>query len=344
MRNPIRPAFPRGVVPVALFLALGAALPGASAATLKDSRAAMGTRFDITAVHPDPAKGKAAIEAAWAEIERVEELISEWRPSSKVSEINRNAGVAPVPVPKELFQLIRRSLRVSQLTDGAFDITFLSVGRLWNFKSHDSPIPSEEAVREALKDTGYRHVILDEAKGTVFLDRPGTRIGFGGIGQGYGANRAVFVLKEHGVTGGIVNGSGDLVLFGTQENGAKWRVGIGNPLDPDKAFAWIDVTEQAVVTSGDYENYIEKDGKRYGHTIDPRTGWPADGLRSATIVCPDGELADALATGITVLGVEKGLALVNRLKGIEALLVDAKGTIHFSDGLEAMMTKTGEKK
>jgi thiamine biosynthesis lipoprotein len=343
MWNPIRPAIARGAMPVALFLAFGALPAGAGAATLEESRVAMGTRFDITAVHPDAASGKAAIEAAWAEIERVEELISEWRPSSKVSEINRNAGVAPVAVPKELFRLIRRSLRVSQLTDGAFDITFHSVGRLWNFKSRNAPIPSEEAIREALEDTGFRHVILDEAKGTVFLDRPGTRIGFGGIGQGYGANRAVFVLKEHGVTGGIVNGSGDLVLFGTQEGGAKWRVGIGNPLDPGKAFAWIDVTEQAVVTSGDYENFIEKDGKRYGHTIDPRTGWPADGIRSATVVCPDGELADALATGLTVLGLEKGLALINRLEGIEALLVDAKGDIHLSDGLEAMITKAGEK-
>lgn len=315
---------------------------GARAATVKDQRGPMGSKFEITAVHADAEKGRAAIEAAWAEIERIEALISEWRETSKVSEINRQAGVAPVEVPKELFNLVRRSLRVSELTDGAFDVTFHSVGRLWNFKSHTAPIPSAESIRAALEDTGYRHVVLDEARSTVYLDRKGTRIGFGGIGKGYAANRAVFVLKEHGVTGGVVNAAGDLVVFGAQESGRPWRIGIANPLEKTKVFAWLDTTEQAIVTSGDYENYIEVDGRRYGHILDPRTGWPAEELRSVTIVCPDGEIADALATGVTVLGVEKGLALVNRLKGVEAMLVDANGKIHFSEGLESMLKKDTE--
>jgi thiamine biosynthesis lipoprotein len=316
----------------------------ASAATLTDKRGAMGSRFEISAVHPDAKAGQAAVDAAYAEIERIEAVISEWRETSKVSAINRNAGIAPVEVPQELLNLIRRSLRVSVLTDGAFDITFNTVGRLWNFKSHTSPIPDDASIKAALTDIGYRHVVLDEAKRTVFLDRKGTQIGFGAIGKGYAANRAVFILKEHGVSGGVVNAGGDLVIFGTQENGAPWRIGIANPLDRDKVFAYLDTTEQAVVTSGDYENYIEVDGKRYSHILDPRTGYPAAELRSVTIVCPDGELADALATGVSVLGLEAGMKLVNRLRGVEAMLVDQNGTLHFSDGLEAMITKAGADK
>jgi FAD:protein FMN transferase len=327
---------------VASILTVVVACFAVDAATLKDRRAAMGSRFEITAVHPDEKECQGAIDAAYAEIERIEELISEWRESSIVSEINRQAGGEPVAVPAELFNLVRRSLRVSALTDGAFDITFHTVGRLWNFKSPSAPIPSDEAIRAAMEDTGYRRVVLDEAARTVFLERPGTRIGFGAIGKGYAANRAVFVLREHGATGGIVNAGGDLVAFGTQESGELWRVGIANPLDRDTIFAWLDLTEQAVVTSGDYEHFIEVDGRRYSHILDPRTGYPVEELRSVTIVCPDGELADALATGVAVLGTRAGLNLVNRIEGVEGMLVDRDGQLHFSDGLEAMMTRTGD--
>ena len=324
---------------VTLLLLLGA--PLSSAETLRDKRGAMGSRFEITAVHADAKKGQAAIDAAYAEIERIEAIISEWRPSSTVSEINRKAGVAPVEVPQELFNLIRRSIRVSELTGGAFDITFNTVGKLWNFKSHTSPIPADEAIKDALVDIGYKRIVLDSSKRTVFLDRKGTQIGFGAIGKGYAANRAVALLKDLGVTGGVVNAGGDLVIFGSQEDGRPWRIGIANPLDREKVFAWLDTTEQAVVTSGDYEHYIEVDGKRYSHILDPRTGYPAKELRSVTIVCPDGELADALATGVTVLGLKDGLELVNSLRGVEAMVVDSKGTIHFSKGLEAMLSKRG---
>ncbi len=302
----------------------------------------MGSRFEIAVVHADAKRGQEAIDAAYAEIERIEAGISEWRETSTVSELNRKAGVEPVEVSEELFNLTRRSLRVSKLTDGAFDITFHTVGHLWNFKSRTAPIPDDASIRREMTSIGYQHVVLDEAKRTVYLDRKGTQIGFGGIGKGYAANRAVFVLKEHGVTGGVVNASGDIIVFGTQEDGKPWRIGIANPLDRDKVFAYLDITEQAVVTSGDYENYIEVGGTRYSHILDPRTGYPATEVRSATVVCPDAELADALATGLSVLGIDAGLKLVNRLRGVEAMLVDQNGEIHFSGGLEAMMTKPGE--
>ncbi|MGK2856016.1 MAG: FAD:protein FMN transferase [Thermoanaerobaculia bacterium] len=338
MPTAIQPAIASGALVLGL---LSLVATESAAVTLKDQRGAMGSRFEISAVHADPKECQAAIDAAYAEIERIEAVISEWRETSAVSEINRKAGIEPVVVTQELFNLTRRSLRVSGLTDGAFDITFHTVGRLWNFKSRTAPIPDDASIKQALKDTGYRHVVLDESKRTIYLDRESTRIGFGAIGKGYAANRAVFVLKERGVTGGVINAGGDLVIFGTQEDGRSWRIGIANPLDGDKVFAYLDATEQAVVTSGDYENYIEFEGKRYSHILDPRTGYPAGDVRSVTIVCPDGELADALATGVSVLGVDAGLKLVNGLRGVEAMLVDQAGRIHFSQGLESLLTKAG---
>lgn len=311
----------------------------AGAVTITERQGKMGSRFEITVVHDDPEGAREALRAAWSEIDRIESMISSWRADSETSEINRRAGTAPVVVSQELFNLIRRSLRVSKLTDGAFDITFDTVGRHWNFKKKDAPLPDKQTIARSLEHTGYEHVVLDPDARTVFLDSPGTRIGFGAIGKGYAANRTVFTLKDHGVTGGIVNAGGDLVIFGHQEDGSPWRIGIANPLDRETVFSYLDVTEQAVVTSGDYENFIEIDGTRYSHILDPRTGYPVVEVRSVTIVCPDGELADALATGVSVLGVEKGLGLVNRLNGIEAMIVDREGTIHFSENLKGMLIK-----
>ncbi len=311
----------------------------APAATVTEQNAKMGSRFEITVVHATQKSAHEAIDAGWAEIDRVEKMISSWSEDSETSAINNAAGSAPVKVSQELFNLIRRSLRVSQLTNGAFDITFDTVGRHWNFKNQQAVLPDKQTIESALRDTGHRHVIINADARTVYLDRPNTRIGFGAIGKGFAANRTVFVLRENGVTGGIVNAGGDLVIFGQQEDGTPWRTGIADPLNRETIFAYLDLTEQAVVTSGDYESFIEIDGKRYSHILDPRTGYPVQELRSVTIVCPDGELADALATGISVMGISEGLALLNRLEGIEGMLVDKDGRLHFSKNLRHMLNK-----
>jgi thiamine biosynthesis lipoprotein len=308
------------------------------ATTVRDARGKMGSQFEITAVHQDAEQAQKAIDAAYAEIDRIEAVISEWRPTSETSAINAAAGDHPVTVSNELFELIRRSLKVSELTGGAFDITWFSVGRLWDMKAAKKP--AAEAIAAALEDTGYRHLVLDPKKHSVFLDRAGTKIGFGAIGKGYAANRAARVLREAGATGGIVNASGDLCAFGKREDGSPWRIGIADPFHKDEAFAYVDLSELAIVTSGDYERYVEIDGKRYSHILDPRTGYPVEELRSVTIICPDAELADALATGVTVLGVERGLALVNRLKNVHAFLVDRDGKLHQSKDLQTLFTPT----
>ena len=323
-------------------MALSAAADTGVAETVHEVRKKMGSRFEVIAVHPERAVAEKAVEAAWAEIDRLEAMISSWRETSETSEINRQAGIGPVAVSPELFNLIRRSLKVSELTGGAFDITFDSVGKLWDFKSGDGSVPSQEAIAEAVARVGYEKVVLDPQKRTVFLTHGGTRIGFGAIGKGFAANRAAQVLKERGIPGGLVNAGGDLYAYGHKDDGSRWHVGIADPATPDHTFAHVQLTDTAVVTSGDYENYFEFDGVRYAHILDPRTGWPVRFLRSVTVVCPDAELADALATSIFVLGPEEGLRLINHLNGVEALLVDGDGKVSYSDQIRAYFTKEDE--
>lgn len=314
----------------------------ALAATVKDVRKKMGSRFEITAIHRDEAEAHRAIELAYAEIERIEEMISSWRSTSETSAVNRRAGAEPQQVSQELFNLVRRSLKLSELTDGAFDITFAGVGRLWDFNDPHPTVPTPEAIRAALDHVGYQKIVLNSADRTLFLDDPGARIGFGAIGKGYAANRAVWALKQQGIASGVVNAGGDLVAFGRQEDGDPWEIGIAHPRRRERIFARLPLTEQAVVTSGDYESFFLIDGKRYAHILDPRTGFPVDHLESVTIVCPDAELADGLATAVAVMGPVEGLALVDRLKGIEALLVDLEGRLHFSSGLRSRLSFVDE--
>lgn len=302
--------------------------------TVKEEQGKMGSPFEITAVHPNRTTAVNAIQAAFAEIDRLEAMISSWRPDSETSKINEAAGLAPVVVSPELFNLVRRSLKVSQLTGGAFDISFAGMGKLWDFKSANPIIPAPEVIQKALGHVDYRNIVLDPAARTVFLKHKGMRIGFGGIGKGYAANRAVFILKDHGIESGVVNAGGDLVAFGSEEDGQPWRVSVAHPRERNKIFARLRLTEQAVVTSGDYERFIMVDGKRYSHIINPKTGYPAHELVSVTIICPDAELADALATATFVLGPKKGLALINGLKHIECILVDVDGKMLFSDNIQ----------
>ena len=202
--------------------------------------------------------------------------------------------------------------------------------------------PDPLAVREALGGVGADKVVVDAAAGTVFLSDPRTRIGFGAIGKGWAANVGARVLRGHGASGGVVNAGGDLLAFGRREDGRPWHVGIANPLDRDRVFGYLEVTDLAVVTSGDYESYVTIDGERFSHIVDPRTGYPAREVRSATIVCPDAELADALATAVSVLGVAQGLALIDALNGVEGLLVDERGKIHLSANLAGQLVDQEE--
>ena len=301
---------------------------GSTLISFKDERVKMGSPFGVTAVAPSEEQARQAVEAAFAEIDRIENRISSWRADSETAALNQNAGQGAMAVSDELFGLVRRSLAVSKLTGGAFDITFAGAGVLWDFKAKPPKRPDAEALERSLGRVGYEKVVLDAEARTIELLLPGMRLGFGGIGKGYAANRAVHTLKELGITGGLVNAGGDLVAFGRQADGGAWTIGLADPMSPDTVFASLDLVDQAIVTSGDYERFFEVDGVRYAHILDPRTGEPVRGLRSVSVVCPDGELADALATSVFVLGVDEGLRLVNSLRGVEALIIDQDGRLH----------------
>ena len=294
----------------------------------------MGSRFDITVVANDSTQANKYIDTAVAEILRIEKLISSWDENSQTSEINRNAGIKPVKVNKELFDLIERALSISKLTDGAFDISYASMDKIWKFDGSMTKMPSKKEITASVEKVSYQNIVLDKKNGTVFLKLEGMKIGFGAIGKGYAADMAKTLLISKGVSSGIINASGDMNTWGKQPNGNEWKVAITNPMDKNKVFALLPITNGAVVTSGNYEKYVNFDGKRYTHIIDPRTGYPSAGIISVTVFAPKAELADALATSVYVMGKEAGLDRINQLPKIECIIIDDKGNITKSKNIE----------
>ena len=294
----------------------------------------MGSRFAFGAYADSEATAERAVAVGIAEVERIERLISSWDPDSETSAVNAAAGGAPVAVSGELIELVARCAKVSALTDGAFDITAGGLGGLYRFAGQDTVLPAAEQLRTATALVDYRAVEIDRAAGTLRIAQPGMRIGFGAIGKGYAANRARAAMAEvEGVRGGVVDASGDLATFGRGAD-STWHIGIADPRHPDRWLGQLDVAgDAAVVTSGDYEKYFTAGGVRYAHIIDPRTALPTTGVRSATVACADAEVADALATAIFVLGHEVGVQLLDRLRGVEGLVVAADGSLHTSSGL-----------
>lgn len=293
---------------------------------------AMGSSLEIQVLGPDPAALDRALEAAVAEIARLERLMTDWKDEGPLMEVNRRAGLGSAEVPEELFFILERSVRISELTDGAFDITFAAAGRLWRWWEPDPPIPTADEVRAAVENVGWRHLVLDAGRRTAYLDRRGARIGLGAVGPGYAGDRAMRKIRDLGVRDAVVNLSGDVLASGTFR-GRPWDVSVRHPRRPGEAFAVLPVSNLAVSTSGDYERGFVKNGKRYGHIIDPRTGYPAEGCQSVTVTAPTLAFADALATAIFVLGPENGRALAERVEGVEALIVAADGTVTATSGL-----------
>ena len=293
----------------------------------------MGNRFDFTIVAKETATANAYIEECIAEVKRIEKIISSWDKNSQTSEINKNAGVAPVQVAPELFGLIVRAIQISKVTDGAFDITYAALDNVWKFNIHMDYLPTDTQVANSIANVGYKNIILDKEKQTVFLLNKGMKIGFGAIGKGFAADQVKQLMISKGVIGGIINASGDLTTWGTQVSGKKWMVGISNPLDAEKIFSWLPIVDSSVATSGNYEKYIIFKGEKYSHIIDPRTGWPSKGVKSVSIFAKKAELCDALATSIFVMGVETGLSVVAQLKGVEVIIVDQNNQIHKSKGI-----------
>ncbi|MDO8836670.1 MAG: FAD:protein FMN transferase [Vicinamibacterales bacterium] len=289
----------------------------------------MGTTFQIRVITADAAHGCAAVNAAFQEVARQESLFSEYRDSSDISAINRAAGQSPVSVDPEVFILLQRSLWASQATAGAFDITFAGCGRLWSVREHR--IPDDRALAACLDTVGYRTLVLDPWRSSAWLPTAGMRIGLGGMAKGYGVDRAADVLRARGLTRFAVDGGGDLRVQGTDIDGA-WTVQIAHPRNPGHVFETIRLDRGAIVTSGDYLRFFERNGVRYHHILDPATGQPARRSVAVTVMAPNATDADALATGLFVLGPERGLAALARLPGVEALFFDHNLNVSASRG------------
>lgn len=319
---------------IACLLFLTATLGSFGQITHKRKLSMLGSPFEMTVVAKDTVQGNQFIDLAIAEVKRVEYLISDWIPTTQISQVNKNAGIKPVKVDKEVFDLVSRAIKVSQITSGAFDISYASMDKIWKFDGSMKAMPTEEAIKKSVSKIGYKNIILDQKEQTIFLKNGGMKLGLGGIGQGYIADKVKDLLFSKGCVSGIVNVSGDINAWGKQPDGKPWTVGIVNPLNKNKIFATFPLENSAVETSGSYEKFVVFNGIRYSHIIDPRTGYPAQGVVSVSVFAKQTEIADALATGIFVLGVEVGLDLVNQLKGIECIIVDDKGKIHSSKGID----------
>ncbi len=314
-----------------LCLALAAPAAAADGRWYRREAAIMGTAVRVELWHADATAAGEAIDAVLAEMRRVDALMSSFRPGSELSRINREAETRPVPVSPELFALIRRAQAISRLSGGAFDITYASVGHLYNFRQGIAP--DDRALKQALPAVDYRSLVLDPKTLSVRFARPGMRIDLGGIAKGHAVDRAIALLRARGVREALVSAGGDTRILG-DHHGRPWLTGIRDPRRPPGTSAVVlPLADTAISTSGDYERYFERDGVRYHHIISPRTGRPARAVRSVTILGPDATTTDALSTTVFVLGPRDGLALVERLSGIEAVIIDAAGRVHYSSGL-----------
>ena len=294
----------------------------------------MGNMFEITVVDDRDSVAFEHIETAVLEIQRIENLLTTYKDNSQTHIINQNAGIRPIKVDSEVFELIERSLRISHITDGYFDISYGGIDKsFWNFNRDMKQLPDPELVKKHLKLVNYKNIILDQENHTVFLKEKGMRIGFGGIGKGYAAEMAKRVLQERGVVSGVVNASGDLTTWGTQADGKPWTIGIADPDNAALPFSYMNITNTSVATSGNYEKFVMIDGKKYSHTINPKTGMPVSGIKSVTIICPNAEIADAMATPVGIMGIDAALNMVNQINHLECIIIDDFNKIYSSQNI-----------
>ncbi len=290
----------------------------------------MGTEVSVYLWHEDEAEGLRLAEAVFAEAVRIDELMSTYKESSRISEVNRDAAGAAVNAGAELASLIQRALDISVLTRGAFDITYDSVGQHYDFRERQRP--DEETIAAERELIDYRLVEVDRVASSVRFLKQGVRINLGGIAKGYVVERGVDILRHNGVEHAIVTAGGDSRLLGDRR-GRPFMIGIRDPRQDGEVAIRVPLEEEAISTSGDYERYFEEDGVRYHHIIQPSTGEPAGGVHSATVFGPDAVMTDALSTSVFVMGVDLGLRLIAGLPDYEGIVIDSKGLVYYSDGL-----------
>jgi thiamine biosynthesis lipoprotein len=294
------------------------------------NEAIMGTRCAVELWSEDPVKGEAAISSVFDDMKRIDRLMSTWKEDTEISKVNREGSQHPVKISQELFRLLQVSVEYSELTHGAFDITYASVGYLYDFKK--GVHPDQKAIDKALPGINWRHMVLDAKKTTVFFTRPGMRIDLGGIAKGYSVDRGIEILQKQGITRAMVNAGGDTRILGDRF-GKPWVVGVRDPDHEGKVFLRLPLTDTAFSTSGDYERYFDEDGKRFHHIIDPKTGDSARKVRSVTIISGTATRTDALTKSVFIMGAEEGIAFINTLPDVDAVAVAPDGKVTYSRGL-----------
>jgi FAD:protein FMN transferase len=318
------------IIRLCLLIALLACVLPAHAEWRSREEAIMGTRIYVELWADDPGKGDAAIEAVMAEMRRIDDLMSHYKPESQLSQINARAAQEPVQVDKELFDLIKLSTHFSEITEGAFDITYASVGHLYDYPHHVRP--TEEQIKAALPAVNWRNMLFDPVHHTIRFEHEGMRIDLGGIGKGYAVDRGIAILQARGFQHALVSAGGDSRIIGDRM-GRPWLIGIRNPDDKQKVVTRIPIVNSAMSTSGDYERYFDEGGVRYHHIIDPHTGHPASKVRSATILGPTATETDGMSKTAFVLGPEKALEIINKMPQYDAVFVTPDGKILYSNGL-----------
>lgn len=318
---------------LSMLLWLSFTLPPVStqAAWYSDEQAIMGTPVRAKIWLEDPVQAKKALTAVMDEMRRIDQAMSPYIASSMLSELNRNASKHPIKVDRELFQLLLRSQQFSEMTHGAFDITFASVGHLYDYRKKIKP--GQKDIEQVIAAIDYRHITLDKERQTVAFATPRVRIDLGGIAKGHAVDRCIEILKNRGVTSALVSAGGDSRILGDKW-GKPWMIGVRDPRDKKGVLALLPLADTAVSTSGDYERYFIQDGVRHHHILNPSTGHSVSSVRSVTIIGPDTTTTDALSTSVFVLGPVKGMELVQRLPEIEAVIVDKDGKLVYSSGLE----------
>ena len=299
----------------------------------------MGSRFDITIVAKDSLTAENYIDSVISEMRRIEYLISDWKPNTQIANVNRNAGIAPVVVDREVFELTQRSLYFSKITDGAFDISYAALDKIWKFDGSMKRMPTAEEIQQSVSKVGYKNMVLDSAASTIFLTLKGMKIGFGAMGKGYAADKGRALMEAKGIKAGIVNASGDLTTWGSKPDGSSWRIGITNPFDEAKFIVVIPLKREAVTTSGSYEKFVEFNGQRYSHIINPKTGYPATGLISVSVFGPSAEIANGISTAMMVLGEAKGMVLMHQFPDYRCLIVTDSGQVIKSDNFKGKVKR-----
>lgn len=294
----------------------------------------MGSDFELCVVSNDANKAKNFLNDGVQEIKRIEALLTEFNEMSFTSKINQNSGEKAVHVPNDVFDLIDRSLRISRLSNGYFDITVGPLKKLYRFKNTEIKFPTKKHISNALQKVGYQNIQLNFEDKTVFLQRNNMHLSFAAIGKGFAADSVKKLWKQNKFQGGYVNASGDLTAFGTNEKKEFWKIGIANPDNQDHILFYLPLNNACVATSGDYEQHFIYKGERYSHNINPRTGYPIKGIKSVTVISPSAELSDALATAVYTMGKTKGLAFINQLPNTHVILIDEKNNVSFSENLE----------